>query len=208
LQNIPASVNVRNEAIRARTIVMLEIPEDRGERHRLFKAIDDAFKAGDVDALRLALGKSPRWFDEEMPHEFGLGHPLEYAIYWSPLSMIEALIAAGSDVNYEDCGGFPSLIAALSTDRHGRGDKLEVLRLLIRHGADLDQRGHNDWTPLHYAASINDLGALRLLLESGADPTLRTRIDDCATPREEAERAGSTAIASLLRQAETNSDGN
>lgn len=186
---------------------MLEIPEDRCERHRLFIAIDEAFKAGDFGALGIALGNAPRWFDEEMPFELGLGHPLEYAIYWSPFSFIEALIAAGSDVNYEDSGGFPSLFAALSTDRHGRGDRLEVLRLLIRHGADLNQRGHNDWTPLHYAASIRDLEALRLLLAAGADPTLRTRIDDCATALEEAEAAGSTEIASLLRGAEASRHG-
>ena len=186
---------------------MLEIPQDRCERHRLFKAIDDAFKAGDFEALARALGNAPRWFDEEMPFELGLGHPLEYAIYWSPLGFIEALIAAGSDVNYDDNAGFPSLIAALSTDRHGRGDKLDVLRLLIRHGADLDQRGHNDWTPLHYAASLRDLDALRLLLDSGADPTLRTRIDECATAREEAEAAGSAEVAALLREAEANRHG-
>jgi hypothetical protein len=41
---------------------MLEIPDDRCERHRLFQAIDDAFKAGDLrgewaDAVRVALPK-------------------------------------------------------------------------------------------------------------------------------------------------------
>ena len=187
---------------------MLEIPEDRCERHRLFKAIDDAFKAGDFEALGRALGNAPRWFNEEMPFELGLGHPLEYAIYWSPLDFIEALIAAGSNVNYEDRGGFPALIAALSTDRHGRGDRLDVLRLLIRHGADLDQRGHNDWTPLHYAASLGDLDAVRLLLASGADPRARTRIDDLTSPLEEAEAAGFTEGAALLRQAMGDRDGN
>jgi uncharacterized protein len=186
---------------------MLEIPEDRCERHRIFKAIDDAFKAGDIEGLRRALGNAARWFDEPMPHEFGLGHPLEYAIYWSPLGFIEQLIAAGSNVNYEDNAGFPSLMAALSTDRHGRGDKLDVLRLLIRHGADLGQRGINDWTPLHYAASIRDLDALRLLLASGADPTVRTRIDDLTTPLEEAEASGFAEGAALLRQAMADSHG-
>jgi ankyrin repeat protein len=177
---------------------MLEIPEDRCERHRLFKAIDDAFKAGDLAALRRALGDSPRWFDEAMPCEFGLGHPLEYAIYWSPLNFIGDLIAAGSDVNYEDGGGFPALIAALSTDRR---DRLDLLRLLIRHGAELNRRGVNDWTPLHYAASSRDLDGLRLLVEMGADPTLRTRIDDFTTALEDAEAAGFAEGALLLRQA-------
>lgn len=180
---------------------MLEIPDDRCERHRLFKAIDDAFKASDLEALRLALGSAPRWFDEPMPFELGLGHPLEYAIYWSPLGFIEDLIALGASVNYEDHAGFPCLIAILSTDRHGRGDRLEVLRLLIRHGARLDQRGINDCTPLHYAVGLRDLDAMRLLLASGADPTLRTRIDDLSTPLEDAEAAGFAEGAALLRQA-------
>ena len=148
----------------------------------------------------MALGNSPRWFDEPMPDEFGLGHPLEYAIYWSPLGFIEALIALGANVNYEDDAGFPALIAALSTDRHGRGDRLDVLRLLLRHGADMT-RGLNDWTPLHYAANLRDLDALRLLLDAGADPTVRTRIDDLTTPLEEAEAAGFAEGAALLRQA-------
>jgi ankyrin repeat protein len=156
--------------------------DDRCERHRLFQAIDDAIKAGDLEALKLALGNSPSWFDEPMPHELGLGHPLQYAIYWSPLGFIDGLIAAGSSVNYEDAGGFPALIAALSTDRHGRGDQLDVLKLLIRRGADLNWRGLNDWTPLHYATWSRDLQALRLLLDAGADPTMRTRIDDLTTP--------------------------
>ncbi len=178
---------------------MLEIPEDNCERYRLFRAIDDAFKAGDPEALKMALGNSPRWFDEPMPFELGLGHPLEYAIYWSPLGFIETLIALGSNVNYEDEPLFPALIAALSTDRHGRGDRLDVLKLLLRHGAQMT-RGLNDWTPLHYAVNLRDLEALRLLLEAGADPTVRTRIDDLTTPLEDAEAAGFADGAALLRQ--------
>jgi uncharacterized protein len=177
---------------------MLEIPEDRCERYRLFQAIDDAFKAGDFDALGKALGGSPSWFDEMMPFEFGLGHPLEYAIYWSPCRFIEELIEAGSNVNYPDGAGFPSLIATLSTNR---ADKLDILRLLIQHGVDLHQRGVNDWTPLHYAVSRHDLEAIRLLLASGADPNADTRIDDYTTPLEDAEAAGMHDCVLLLREA-------
>jgi ankyrin repeat protein len=178
---------------------MLEIPEDRCERNRLFEAIDNAFKAGDFAALGTALGGSPRWYDETMPFELGLGHPLEYAIFWSPLAFIEELILAGSNVNYEDDAGFPAMIATLSASR---ADRLDILRLLIRHGADLARRGINDWTPLHWAASTGDLAAIRLLLEAGADPLLRTRIDDLATPAGEAERSGFMEGAALLREAE------
>ncbi|AZO08269.1 MULTISPECIES: ankyrin repeat domain-containing protein [unclassified Mesorhizobium] len=177
---------------------MLEIPDDRCERHRLFKAIDDAFKTGDFDGLGRALGGSPRWYDERMPFELGLGHPLEYAVYWSPLAFIATLLDAGSNPNYEDHAGFPSIIAALSTERP---DKHDIVRMLIDHGADPNMRGVNDWTPLHYAVSLRDAEAIRLLLVSGADPSLRTRIDDCATALQGADEAGFEAGASLLRAA-------
>ena len=171
---------------------MLEIPEDRCERHRLFKAIDDAFKAGKFEGLAKALGGSPRWFDEAMPFELGLGHPLEYAIYWSPAAFISILLDAGSNPDYEDHAGFPSIIAALSTERT---DKLDIIRILIDHGADANMRGVNDWTPLHYAAAKRDAEAIRLLLAAGADPSLKTRIDDYTTALEEADAAGFEAGA-------------
>jgi ankyrin repeat protein len=62
-------------------------------------------------------------------------------------------------------------------------------------------RGVNDWTPLHYAVSRRDVEAIRLLLLSGADPSLRTRIDDYETALEGAEEAGFEAGAFLLREA-------
>lgn len=74
---------------------MPEIPKDRCERAKAFKAIDDAFRVGDFESLGLALGGSERWFDEDMPFELDLGHPLEYADYWSPVAFIERLIKAG-----------------------------------------------------------------------------------------------------------------
>jgi hypothetical protein len=149
---------------------MFELPKDRCERHRLFQAIDEAFKAGNFETLAQALGGSRRWFDEQMPSEFGLGHPLEYAIYWSPITFISTMIKAGSNPNYRDHAGFPSIIAALSTQR---ADKLEIVKVLINHGADPNGRGVNDWTPLHYAVATRDAAAIGLLLETGADPSLR-----------------------------------
>ena len=74
---------------------------------------------------------------------------LEYAIYHSPLAFIRRLLELGADPNYGDHAGFPSLIAALSCG--ARKDRDEILELLLANGADIQQRGMNDYTPLHTA---------------------------------------------------------
>jgi ankyrin repeat protein len=70
--------------------------------------------------------------------------------------------------------------------------------LLLSFGADPNQRGINDYTPLHMAVSQRNLPAVALLIDGGADPRLRTRINDCETPREMAEKAALQEIAQLL----------
>lgn len=169
---------------------------DRKEIYRQFKAADAAYRRGELAALRQALGDPEDFPNCRQPIEWGLGtYPLGYAIYWSPIAFIRELIAIGADLNSDDGTGFPSLIAAMSADRT---DRHEVLRLLLRAGADADLRGINDGTPLHYAVARKDLESLRILLEFGADPSLRTRIDDCETPLELALRCGFAAGADLL----------
>jgi FKBP-type peptidyl-prolyl cis-trans isomerase len=48
------------------------------------------------------------------------------------------------------------------------------------------------------AVAVRDALAVQILLEGGADPDLRTRIDDCDTPLEMARAAGLSEIAALL----------
>ena len=74
----------------------------------------------------------------------------------------------------------------------------EALRLLLSFGVDANQRGINDYTPLHMAVAERNLLAVQILLDGGADPELRTRIDECETPTEMAESAGLADIAAML----------
>jgi ankyrin repeat protein len=157
-------------------------------------AIEEATVAGDVDRLRAAYGDA---------HDFpntrdACGQPaLDHAIYRGPVALVRALLDLGADPNYTDAGGFPSLFAAIDRDAP---DRHEVLALLLAAGADVNQRGFNDYTVLHQAACRDDAVAVELLLQHGADPEARTRIDDYATPLEEAERFGHTSGAAALRR--------
>jgi ankyrin repeat protein len=174
---------------------------DRDElcrRAKLFRALHAAFLGGDLNSIRSLLGGTPGFPNDLMPFELGMGdHVLEYAIYWSPIMVIEALLGMGADPNYADQGGFPSLVAALSSER---ADKAQVLKLLLAAGANPQQRGVNDWTPLHFAVSQDDADLVTVLLDHGADPHARTRIDDYSTPAEEAAAFGRRqALAALER---------
>ena len=160
-------------------------------------AIHDAYKRGDIDALKTLLGNPADFPNCRGPR--GVGDIiLEYAIYHSPLTFIRRLLELGADPNYGDHAGFPSLIATLSC--LDRPDRYEILELLLSFGADIQQRGHNDYTPLHFAADLQDIRAMEFLLARGADLNARTRIDDHATPLEEMEILGRDRSVAYLRK--------
>jgi hypothetical protein len=175
--------------------------EERCAEHRRFNEIDAAFRAGDLEALRAAVEDPDAVPNGPMPT--AIGPCLEYAIYHSPLPFIRTLLEIGANPNPENHIGFPPLIAAISCSRSqpgspSRPDVADILRLLIAFGADPQQRGINDYTALHMAVAEGNAAAVDILLEAGADPRLRTRIDACETPREMAEKAGMRQIAARL----------
>ena len=165
--------------------------------------IHDAFRQGDLGALRAAVDDPDVVPNGIMP--LGIGSCLVYAIYHSPLAFIRTLLEIGADPNAPADDGFPPLIAALTCTRDVPGgpqrtDVDAILRLLLASGADPNQRGINDYTPLHMAVVERNGLAIQLLLDAGADPDLRTRIDDCETPIEIARAAGLEAIAAMLER--------
>jgi ankyrin repeat protein len=177
--------------------------EERCAGAKKFRQIDEAFRKGDLDALRAAVGDPALVPNGRMPNT--IGSCLVYAIYHSPLAFIRTLLEIGADPNAPADDGFPPVIAALSCMRDvagatTRSDVHQIIQLLLAFGSDPNQRGINDYTPLHMAVAERSALAVQILLDAGADPELRTRIDDCETPLQMAQAAGLMDIAAMLRR--------
>src|SRR5512138_1758235 len=114
------------------------------------RQVQRAIAAGDVTALRRLFGDDVAF--PNVRDECG-DWCLAHAIAHGPLELIRTLLALGADPTYRDPGGFPALFAAL--DRPP-SDRELVLELLLAAGADMTQRGWNDYTVLHYAAWRDD----------------------------------------------------
>jgi len=175
--------------------------QERCDEAKRFQQIHDAFHRGDLEALRAAVDDPAAVPNGLMPRT--IGSCLVYAIYHSPLQFIRTLLEIGADPNAPADDGFPPLIAALSCTRDvpgsaRRSDIADIMQLLLSFGADPDQRGINDYTPLHMAVAERNTYAVQMLLDHGASPELRTRIDDCNTPEEMARAAGLDDIAAML----------
>lgn len=109
---------------------------------------------------------------------------LIHAIYHGSFASIKWMLSQQVAVDILDNDGYTPLLSIIESDRP---DKYEILKLLIARGAPINQKGINDWTPLHMAAARNDLKALEILINYGADLTIKTAIDNYATPLEEAK---------------------
>jgi ankyrin repeat protein len=107
-----------------------------------------------------------------------------YAAQNHDYELVESLLRSGADVNELTSSGFNAVMLALAGDKlysdrvfpaKSRQAKLEkTLQTLIEFGADLDAKGPDDNTALHFACAMFPFN-LELLVKSGADVNAATR---------------------------------
>ena len=125
------------------------------------------------------------------------------------ITLIEALLEAGADVNAVDERGDTPLLKALrfgfpggsSTPRSDSiADAVADLALkLLAAGADPGARGGSGLTPLHEAAEYKPPVLVQALLDAGADPNVRN--DNGNSALHGAARSGSVDVIQLLVEA-------
>ena len=103
------------------------------------------------------------------------GKKLRTAVNYGKTGEVRRLLSSGMvDVNYigDDVGVGPVPINEKRTPLNiaASGGHMDITRLLIENGADINMATSDGWTPLHSAAWKGIKDVVRFLLQSGADP--------------------------------------
>ncbi|MDH4466031.1 MAG: ankyrin repeat domain-containing protein [Acidovorax sp.] len=119
--------------------------------------------------------------------------PLMIAAIRGNVDAVKALIARDADVNKP---GWAPLHYAASA---GSPRHTEIIALLLEHHAFIDATSPNGTTPLMMACHYGSGDAVQLLLNEGADPTMRNQLG--LTAADFALRAGRTEAAEKIAAA-------
>lgn len=119
--------------------------------------------------------------------------PLMLALLKGFTPQAKVMLVRGADVNKT---GWTPLHYAASYSGKGA---VEQVQLLLEHHAYIDAESPNGTTPLMMAAQYGSEEVAKLLLEEGADPSLRNQLKFTAT--DFATRAGRTSLAETIAQA-------
>lgn len=171
-------------------------------RYRFDRAVTDALLAADpeldvfeaatlgyVDRLRERLDADPGSASAFSTDGFTALH---FAAFFGKAEAAKILMEHGASVDVYTRNPFTNQpLHAAAAGRH-----IEVSRVLIAGGADVNATQHGGFTPLHEAAQHGDVEMTELFLSAGADPAART--DAGETPADLATAAGHVDLASRL----------
>ena len=153
----------------------------------------DLFEAsalGRIDRVRVAIDDDAASVRRLSPDGFTALH---LAAFFGKPEVARMLLDAGASVDTYTTNDFANQpLHAAAAGRH-----LEVCRVLVAAGADVNATQHGGYTPLHEAAQHGDVEMVELFLSAGADPSLRVAE---GAPADLAEAAGHPDVARRLRE--------
>jgi uncharacterized protein len=154
----------------------------------------DAFEAaalGRIERLHERLLATPDVVAAYSPDGFTALH---LAAFFGKPEAVKALLDAGARVDAYTRNAFANQpLHAAAAGRH-----VEVCRLLLAAGADVNATQRGGYTPLHEAAQHGDDEMVELFLSAGADPTIA--VEGGGTAADLAEAAGHADVARRLRE--------
>jgi len=158
----------------------------------------ESVKSGNIEKLKAALARvtDPNVTDSED------NTALNCVCFWDRTEAVRLLLDAGADPNVKNRDGYAALHSALDHKSKTAGD---IVKLLIEHGADVNQRAdiqddERGYTPLHYACGKSkNAKAVCLLIEAGAD--VNATADNGFTPLNSACEDGDVEIIVMLIEA-------
>lgn len=149
---------------------------------------------GETDQLRSLVEEDPGLVNAHSPDGFT---PLGLAVFFGHAETVDALLAAGADVNLtsRESMKMPPLGSAMAVERN------DIARTLIEHGANVNGKATNDLTALHTAAARGNLESAKLLLEHGAD--VNAASTDGKTPLSYAEERNHPEMVEFLKSCQS-----
>ena len=123
---------------------------------------------------------------------------MQWAAYEGHQTVVQALIAAGADVNKQNNNGWIPLHWATYNGRQA------IVQDLIAAGADVNQPNNKGRIPLHMAAYYGHQAVVQALIAAGAD--VNQPDNNGKTPLQKAARLGHPEIVNLINRVNASPD--
>lgn len=137
-------------------------------------ALFHAIRQGNDDLLDILLKEKTLNVEQEMHGATAL----IYAVLHLYLYAVESLIGREADINTQtaDYQQTPLMMTALTDSLDDwSGNNIKIINMLLDNGANINQKDKEGWTALMHAVYQQRLDIAKLLLDWGADRTIRNR---------------------------------